>query len=225
MCGDFACLQVVHTRCTDGFTISLISIHAADSCTVSGYYYDPSSGARADFQPSNFNVTSDHIDFTGTPLNGTDQVAHIRLSCKSTTTLASAKPASAVDRGQVTNRLAADVAVAVARRAINNSDPIGVALFSLWGYGQSILLDAMMLGVEIITDTSSDVKGEAASTSPMDFVLDEWVNPVMDHYLFTANAPAYNLTHNEPLSRLWIGTAIGDRAGLYPHAYLRRMQL
>jgi hypothetical protein len=32
----------------------------------------------------------------------------------------------------------------------------------------------------------------------------------------------FNLTHNIPINTGWIGNAVGDKIGLYPHAYLHR---
>ena len=52
--------------------------------------------------------------------------------------------------------------------------------------------------------------------------LCSWVNPVLDHYLNTVNEPAYNLTHGLGISSEFIGNAVGDKVGLFPHAYLHR---
>lgn len=88
------------------------------------------------------------------------------------------------------------------------SDTKAAQDFKKWGYGQSIMIDAMLLA-------SEKVRG-------MEYVLDRWVNPVLDQYLTAVDAPAYNLTHGLTITPQFIGNAVGDKIGLYPHAYLHR---
>lgn len=80
--------------------------------------------------------------------------------------------------------------------------------FKKWGYGQSIVHDALLLA-------SEKVDG-------MDYVMASWVNPVLDEYLTDGNSAAYNLTHGISIDVQWIGNAVGDKIGLYGHAYLHR---
>eukprot|EP01049_Picozoa_sp_SAG25_P007901 SAG25_NODE_673_length_6002_cov_4.287481_4_plen_207_part_00 len=58
----------------------------------------------------------------------------------------------------------------------------------------------------------------------MDHVLGSWVNPVLDRHLADTFGPAYNLTHGLAVTPEFIGNAIGDKIGLYPHAYLHRYE-
>ena len=91
------------------------------------------------------------------------------------------------------------------------NDTQDVLLFQKWGYGQSIILDAMILAAETVDG--------------MDHVMNEWVNPVLDRYLTAAESTsgaAYNLTHGLGITPEFIGNAVGDKIGLYPHAYLHR---
>jgi len=82
------------------------------------------------------------------------------------------------------------------------------AKMKVWGYGQSIIIDAMLLAAE-----SMDGMGD---------VMPRWVDPVLDGYLATEGSAAYNLSHHIPIDTAWIGNAVGDKIGLYPHAYLHR---
>ena len=92
----------------------------------------------------------------------------------------------------------------VADHILNDTDPE----FQKWGYGQSIILDAMLHAAEKVDG--------------MDHVMGRWVNPVLDGFLSQQGSPAYNLTHGIPIDVAWIGNAVGDKIGLYPHAYLHR---
>lgn len=80
--------------------------------------------------------------------------------------------------------------------------------FTKWGYGQSIIIDALLLSAETVQG--------------MGHVMDRWVDPVLDGFLATEGSPAFNLTHDIPIDVEWIGNAVGDKIGLYPHAYLHR---
>ena len=60
----------------------------------------------------------------------------------------------------------------------------------------------------------------AERVSGMDHVLPRWVNPVLDRHLADPVGPAFNLTHGLAVTPDFIGNAIGDKIGLYPHAYL-----
>ena len=93
---------------------------------------------------------------------------------------------------------------------ILNATPGSVAgaAFRKWGYGQSIIVDALLLAAE-------EVDG-------MEHAMGRWVNPVLDGFLATEGSAAYNLTHGLPISAGFIGNAVGDKIGLYPHAYLHR---
>ena len=95
---------------------------------------------------------------------------------------------------------------AVADHIINDTE--AAQEFKSWGYGQSIMIDAMLLSAERVPG--------------MTHVMDEWVNPVLDGYLATPDSAAYNLTHGLPITPDFIGNAVGDKIGLYPHAYLHR---
>ena len=55
--------------------------------------------------------------------------------------------------------------------------------FKKWGYGQSIIVDALLLA-------SEEVDG-------MGDVMSSRVNPVLDGYLTQKGAPAFNLTHGK----------------------------
>ena len=80
--------------------------------------------------------------------------------------------------------------------------------FQKWGYGQSIIMDALLLASEKIDG--------------MDDVMSRWVNPVLDGFLAQPGSAAYNLTRNIPIDTDFIGNAVGDKIGLYPHAFLHR---
>lgn len=97
---------------------------------------------------------------------------------------------------------------AVADHILNATDPEADAEFRKWGYGQSIIIDALLLAAE-------EVDG-------MDHAMERWVNPVLDGFLAETGSAAYNLTRGVPISAAFIGNAVGDKIGLYPHAYLHR---
>ena len=94
----------------------------------------------------------------------------------------------------------------VADHILNDTDT--TEEFQKWGYGQSIILDAMLLAAETVDG--------------MDHVMGRWVNPVLDGFLSQQGSAAYNLTHGIPIDIGWIGNAVGDKIGLFPHAYLHR---
>ena len=66
--------------------------------------------------------------------------------------------------------------------------------FQKWGYGQSIVMDALILA-------SEQVDG-------MDDVMPRWVNPVLDGFLVQPGSAAYNLTRGIPISLDFIGNAV-----------------
>lgn len=81
------------------------------------------------------------------------------------------------------------------------------AKFLVWGYGQSIIHDAML---------------EADEALGLDEGLTQWVNPILDGFLSDGESEAFNMTHGLPVSPEFVGNSVGDKLGLFPHAYLHR---
>lgn len=77
------------------------------------------------------------------------------------------------------------------------STPPPLQEFYKWGYGQSIILDAMLL-----------MASELPSSPQSAQSLSQWVNPELDYYLNTPGMAGYNVTHEIPLSPDFIGACV-----------------
>lgn len=84
----------------------------------------------------------------------------------------------------------------------NNSE-----YFRKWSYGPSIIHDACILAEEQLDLPEG---------------LQAWVNPQLNGFLSDGTSEAFNVTHNLTVLPEFIGNAVGDKLGLFPHAFLHR---
>ena len=89
--------------------------------------------------------------------------------------------------------------------------------FERWGYGQSIIIDAMMMAAERLSEPFMTVKHDGGSET----VMTGWVNPLLTGFL-KAGQPASYLAAGTIPPTTSADKAIGDHIGLFPHAYLHR---
>lgn len=115
---------------------------------------------------------------------------------------------------------AAQVAHAIASQIINSS-PDAQKEFRRWGYGQSIILDAMMMASEQLGEDFMTVPRSNSSAGDTATVMSAWVNPLLDGFL-ELGQPAHDLAAGRVPPSTGGDKAIGDHIGLFPHAYLHR---
>ena len=109
--------------------------------------------------------------------------------------------------------------------AIINGDEKARDEFKEWGYGQSIIIDALMLASErlgenfMTVNTTQHAGGDGRNA--LETVMQAWVNPLLDGFL-QPGQPAHFLAGGTIPPVTSADKAIGDHIGLFPHAYLRR---
>lgn len=89
--------------------------------------------------------------------------------------------------------------------------------FRTWGYGQSIMIDAMMMAAERLGEKYMTVTHAGGNET----VMTGWVNPLLTGFLKPGQPAAVLATGKIPPANE-ADKAIGDHIGLFPHAYLHR---